>query len=61
MMGLRHTVPEPKPTTHYQWDPYIDHGKWIELPPYADLSAVGSVHVYLAQLATKMGRISEAL
>ena len=59
MKDLKYTVSGPVPR-YYQWD-YVDETSEMKLLSDVDLDAVGTVHVHLAQLATKMGRVSDKL
>ena len=58
---MQHNISPLAVTGDNKWEYYVGDGQQMLFPPDTNLSAAGHVHIYLSQLATKIGDISSTL
>ncbi|KAJ9626778.1 hypothetical protein H2204_009923 [Knufia peltigerae] len=54
-------IPFPAPFNSETWRPYVDEGDSTQIPSGLDVTIIGHTHVYMAQLTTKIRKISRFL
>ncbi|KAH0846686.1 putative Fungal specific transcription factor [Fonsecaea pedrosoi] len=54
-------IPFPKLLSLDTWRPYVDEGDSAQVPAGLDVTVIGQTHVYMAQLTTKIRKISRFL
>ncbi|KIW35020.1 uncharacterized protein PV07_01747 [Cladophialophora immunda] len=54
-------IPFPAPLNSETWRPYVDEGGQAQISAGLDVTVIGQTHVYMAQLTTKIRKISRFL